>query len=44
MTHSVPLFLAMVFYAALDVDGSVDLLDVVVDPDYWDLLGDDPTA
>jgi hypothetical protein len=42
MTIAVPAFPPMVFYAALGTDGAVELLDVIIDEDYWDLVGDDP--
>lgn len=42
MTHAVPVFPAMVFFAALGTDGSVDLLDVVIDEDYFEMLEGDP--
>jgi hypothetical protein len=42
MTHAVPFFPALVIYAVLLSDGTVETLDLDVDEDYWDLLGDDP--
>lgn len=43
MTADVPLFAPMVFYAVLGTDGVVELVDVIVDPDYWSMLESDPT-
>jgi hypothetical protein len=42
MTHAVPFFPALVLYAVLLVDDTVETLDLDVDEDYWDLIGDDP--
>jgi hypothetical protein len=42
MTHGLPFFPALVIYACLGTDDAVELLDVVVDEDYFDLIGDDP--
>lgn len=42
MTIAVPVFPPMVFYAALGTDGAVELLDVIIDEEYWDLIADDP--
>lgn len=39
----VPAFPAMVIYACLGTDGVVELLDIEIDHDYYDLIGDDPT-
>jgi hypothetical protein len=43
MTHEVPVFPAMVIYGCLGTDDSVELLDVVVDEGYFDLINDDTT-
>jgi hypothetical protein len=46
MTHALPFFPAMTVYAVLvvDEDGSdyVELLDIVVDHDYFNMIEDDP--
>jgi hypothetical protein len=42
MTHAVPYFPALVIFAILLTDGTVETLDLDVDQDYWDLIGDDP--
>ena len=42
MTHAVPFFPALVIYGILLSDGVVEILDLDVDEDYWDLIGDDP--
>ena len=42
MTHGVPIFPAMTFFAALGTDDSVELLDVTVDEDYFEMLESDP--
>jgi hypothetical protein len=42
MTHAVPYFPALVIFAVLLTDGTVETLDLDVDEDYWDLIGDDP--
>lgn len=42
MTHGVPVFPAMTFYAVLGTDDSVELLDVTVDEDYFEILEGDP--
>jgi len=42
-THEVPVFPAMSFYACLLTDGSVEILDLTVDEDYFGLIADDPT-
>ena len=42
MTHGVPVFPAMVVYACLGTDDAVELLDVVVDNDYFNLIDDPP--
>lgn len=42
ITHGVPIFPAMVFYGMLATDGAVDLIDVTIDPDYFDQIADDP--
>ena len=44
MTHAVPYFPALVIFAVLLTDGTVETLDLDVDEDYWDLIGDDPDA
>lgn len=33
----------MVIYACLGSDGVVELLDIEIDHDYYELIGDDPT-
>ena len=46
MTHALPFFPAMAVYAALVRDGNdeyVELLDIVVDRDYFNLIEDDPS-
>lgn len=43
MTHGMPVFPAMVMYACMGTDGAVELLDVVVDDDYFDLIANDPS-
>lgn len=43
MTHGVPIFPAMVIYGCLGTDDSVELLDVIVDDEYFDVINDDPT-
>ena len=42
MTHAVPFFPALVIYAVLLTDGTVEIIDLEVDEDYWDLTTDDP--
>lgn len=42
MTHAVPVFPALVIYAALADDNTVELWSITVDEDYFDLLDDDP--
>jgi hypothetical protein len=45
-THALPFFPAMSVYALLVGDGShewVELLDIVVDRDYFNLIEDDPS-
>ena len=42
LTHDLPIFPAMVFYAWLGTDGAVELLDVVVDEEFFDRIADDP--
>jgi len=42
MTHAVPVFPAMTFYAVLGTDDVVELLDVTVDEDYFEMLEGDP--
>jgi hypothetical protein len=41
MTHGVPFVPACVIYAA-KVGDHVELLDITVDWDYWETIGDDP--
>jgi hypothetical protein len=41
MTHGVPFVPACVIYAAR-VGDHVELLDIIVDWDYWETIGDDP--
>ncbi len=41
MTHGVPFVPPCVIYAAR-VGDHVELLDITVDWDYWDTIGDDP--
>ena len=42
MTHGVPVFPAMTFYAVLGTDDAIELLDVTVDEDYFEMLEGDP--
>lgn len=42
MTHAVPVFPALVVYAVLGVDDAVELVSITIDPDYFDLLDEDP--
>jgi hypothetical protein len=42
MTHAVPFFPALILYGILLEDGAVEIVDIEVDEDYWDLLGGDP--
>lgn len=42
MTHAVPLFPALIVYAILLTDNTVELVDLEVDEDYWDVIADDP--
>ena len=42
MSHAVPIFPALVLYAVLADDDTVELISVTIDPDYFDLIGDDP--
>ncbi len=42
MTHGVPVFPAMTIYAIRGSDDSVELLDVDVDDDYFEMLEGDP--
>lgn len=42
MTHAVPLFPPLVVYAVLLSDGTIETMDLEVDEDYWDTIGDDP--
>jgi hypothetical protein len=42
MTHAVPIFPALVIYAVLTTDEVVELIDITIDDDYFDLVGDDP--
>lgn len=42
MTSAVPVFAPMVFFAAALTDGTIELIDVIYDEDYWDTLADDP--
>lgn len=42
MTHALPLVPACVIYAGR-VGDHVELLDLTVDWDYWETVGDDPT-
>lgn len=43
LTHDVPLFPALVVYGVLVEGDIIELVSVIIDPDYWDLVGDDPT-
>jgi hypothetical protein len=43
MTHGVPVFPPLVVYAVLVTDDVVELIDIIVDDDYFDLIGDDST-
>lgn len=42
MTHAVPYFPALIVYAVLLEREVVELVDLEVDEDYFDLIGDDP--
>jgi hypothetical protein len=42
LTHQLPIFPAMVFYAVLGTDGEIEILDMTVDETYFDLIGDGP--
>ncbi|MDZ7731776.1 MAG: hypothetical protein U5R31_00500 [Acidimicrobiia bacterium] len=42
MTVATPLFSPMIFYGVLETTGNVAIIDFIDDPDYWDLVGDDP--
>lgn len=42
MTHAVPVFPALVVYAVLADDDTVELVSITIDPDYFDLVSDDP--
>ncbi len=42
MTHAVPFFPALVVYAILLSDDTVELIDLDVDEDYWDVVAGDP--
>jgi len=42
MTHAVPYFPALVIYGILLSDGIVETIDLEVDEEYWDLIGNDP--
>jgi len=42
MTHGVPVFPALVVYATLGDDDTVELLSITIDEDYFGLIGDDP--
>ena len=42
MTHAVPLFPALVVYALLTDDDTVELVSITIDPDYFDLIDDEP--
>ena len=42
MTHAVPFFPALVVYAILVAEDTVELVHLEVDEDYWDLLAGDP--
>ena len=43
MTHAVPSFPALIIYGILLTDGAVELVDLDIDEEYWDLIGNDPT-
>lgn len=43
LTHQVPVFPAMVFYAALGRDDAVEIVDVTIDEEYFGLIQDDST-
>ncbi len=43
MTHAVPRIPALVIYAVLVSDDAVETIDLEVDEEYWDLIGDDPS-
>lgn len=38
-----PFFGPLVIFACLMTDGVIELVSVIEDEDYWDLIGDDPT-
>jgi hypothetical protein len=42
MTHAVPVFPALVIYATLADDDTVELWSITIDDDYFDLIDDDP--
>jgi hypothetical protein len=47
MTHAVPYFPAMVIYGMLLVAGGdefVELIDIVLDEDYFDIIENDPDS
>jgi len=44
MTHAVPFFPALVVYAVLLSDGVIEVVDLDVDEEYWDLISDDPVT
>jgi hypothetical protein len=41
-TTDAHLFPALVFFAILDTEDVVEIVDFDLDEDYWDLVGDDP--
>lgn len=41
MTHAVPVFPALVVYAVLADEETVELVSITIDPDYFDLIEDD---
>ena len=46
MTHAVPYFPALVIYGMLVADGEeiIELVDVVIDEDYFDTVDGDPDS
>jgi hypothetical protein len=44
MTHAVPHFPALILYGMLLEDGVIEIVDIEVDEDYWDLIADDPNG
>lgn len=42
LTESTPIFPPHAFYGILGTDGTVDIVGIEDDPDYWPLVDDDP--